>query len=458
MTDSEGFYSFSGLKGGRSYAVYEIHPAGYIDGVDTAGTTSGVAINAGEVHPELLISRLVRHPQNDAIILIPLQSGQHSQENNFSEIVVSARALAPPPERAVFTPQLRSLYAPPLLLAAAPPVASIQPAVTQIPVFGGGGGFSWHLSVVDAGMPRGVESADVTDAMIWRQATHLDYTAWQSENLREARWLIQDGEEEGRELSLVVFGLPGGIPVAGDYNGDGVDEVGVFFEGEWFIDLNGNGRWDAEDLWAKLGGKTDRPVTGDWDGDGKDDIGIFGPAWVNDTRAIRAEPGLPDALNSRTDRPKNLPPKPEEAAEGHRLLKLRANGPRRADLIDHVFRFGSSKDIPIAADMNGDGIASIGVFRDGRWKVDVDGDGRFGKEDLAASYGEAGDIPVVGDFDGDGVDEIGVYRAGRWQIDSNHNLRADAHDRVFEMGGDAERPVVGDFDGDGADDPGLYQD
>ena len=42
---------------------------------------------------------------------------------------------------------------------------------------------------------------------------------------------------------------------------------------------NGNGRWDTTDLWAQLGDEGELPVTGDWDGDGKDDIGIFGPAW-----------------------------------------------------------------------------------------------------------------------------------------------------------------------------------
>ena len=52
----------------------------------------------------------------------------------------------------------------------------------------------------------------------------------------------------------------------------------AFLDGEWFIDINGNGRWDEEDIWLKLGTKGDQPVVGDWDGDGKDDIGIFGPS------------------------------------------------------------------------------------------------------------------------------------------------------------------------------------
>ncbi len=60
----------------------------------------------------------------------------------------------------------------------------------------------------------------------------------------------------GRKLQ---FGMRGGVPVTGDFNGDGITDVGVFFRGQWFIDLNGNGVWDKEDLWAKLGYTDDQP-------------------------------------------------------------------------------------------------------------------------------------------------------------------------------------------------------
>ncbi len=82
------------------------------------------------------------------------------------------------------------------------------------------------------------------------------------------------------------FGIRGATPVTGDWNGDGVTKIGVFIDGLWFLDLDGNGVWDENDLWAKLGQSGDRPVTGDWDGDGKTDIGIFGPTWFGDPRAL----------------------------------------------------------------------------------------------------------------------------------------------------------------------------
>jgi hypothetical protein len=222
--------------------------------------------------------------------------------------------------------------------------------------------------------------------------------------------------------------------------------------------LNGNGRWDDEDLWARLGNEFDFPVTGDWNGDGKDDIGIFGPAWPGDPQALGIESGLPDLRNqmSGLPKPKNVPPKPLEATSGLRLLRHTAAGSTRADVIDHVFRYGAGAQIPVTGDWSGDGIKNIGVFRDGRWRLDVDGDGRWSENDRVFQYGQAGDLPVVGDFNGDGLDEIGVYRGGQWIVDLDGNHELNAHDAVFSLGGPGDLPVAGDWNGDGTDEPGVY--
>ncbi len=158
--------------------------------------------------------------------------------------------------------------------------------------------------------------------------------------MEDSQWTLAS-DPTAKGVRRLVFGMRGAIPVSGDFNGDGVTDVGVFKNGQWFIDLNANGVWDEGDLWAKLGHEGDKPVVGDWDGDGKDDIGIFGKAWAGDPRAIAAEPGLPDSNNRRKDRPKNIPPRTDEAAMGVRSLKRTAHGQTRADLIDHVFHYGT---------------------------------------------------------------------------------------------------------------------
>jgi len=318
-------------------------------------------------------------------------------------------------------------------------------------------GFTWHLSVVNAGWPRAVSPA----AARFRFASaQIDVVGWQSVPLDAGRWTLAKVDyDQAQVIREEQFGNPEAVPVVGDFNGDGVSEIGLFLHGQWFIDVNGNGRWDAEDLWAQLGSVGDRPVTGDWDGDGKDDIGVFGPAWPRDPWAVTREPGLPDAANFPTHPAgtmKNMPPTDEDATSGGRVLKRSVAGTPRVDRIDHVFHYGTPGDAPVTGDWNGDGVRQIGVFRNGQWNLDTNGDGRLSEIDAAFTFGQAGDVPIVGDFNADGIDEIGVYRAGKWLLDVNNDRQLDAQDKVFELGGPGDRPVVGDWNDDGTDDPGVY--
>ena len=457
-TDENGFYEFVGLPSGN-YAVYQVHPDGFIDSIDTPGTTSGIAINPSDnVNPQILL-RLTNEPKNDAIILIPLGVGQRSDENNFSEIQVTRTPIIPPPPET--PPPVPGVEVTPEIFArpVPAPVIEIPVAAPRVEFIVGGGAmdYTWHLSIVDAGTPRGDGLASFNSMERFHTASFLTRDQWHFEQMLAGLWLFHSAAEDEDELREIRFGISNAIPVTGDFDGDGLTEVGVFIDGQWFLDLNGNGRWDDEDLWARLGAADDLPVTGDWDGDGKDDIGIFGPEWIGDLRAIEKEPGLPDPLNVLKLQPKNIPPKHDEATDGQRLLKRTVEGRPRADVIDHVFQFGAGHDIPVAGDWNGDGINSIGIFRDGKWHLDIDADGRWSEADVVEHFGKPGDIPVVGDFDGNGVDDIGIFRAGQWQVDINGNGKFDAHDKVFAMGNAGDQPVVGDWDGDGVDEPGLYR-
>ncbi len=455
-TDSDGFYQFLNLPGGN-YTVIEVHPAGYFDSKDTAGTTTGLAINVNTAVDALTIQtfQLAGVSFNfDAILRIPLAAGQSSLLNNFSEVRITPTTIPPPPKLITPPPQQPQFNPPPV--PELPPFIFIPPPVAEQLITGGDSGWTWHLSVIDAGNPRISQRSTRIAESLFRPALFVDKVQWQADRLRQGVWTIHTGADDVRSPHF-AFGITGAIPVAGDWNGDGKDEIGVFFKGEWFLDLNGNGLWDEGDLWAKLGSEADRPVVGDWDGDGKDDIGIFGPEWPMDPRHIKHEPGLPDPDNGPKDRQKNVPPKPEEATEGDRRLQLSKHGKERSDLIDHVFQFGVSTDVPIAGDWNGDGIRSIGVYRDGKWHFDMDGDGKWSKGDKTARFGEKGDLPVVGDFNGDGIEEIGIFRGGKWIVDMNGNREIDAADRVFELGGAGDLPIVGDFNGDGYDEPALYR-
>lgn len=459
LTDASGYYSFRGLPRGN-YTVVEAQPNGYADSRDTPGTLGGLALNTnsslipGVIDPFIQAGISLR---NDAILRIPLAAGQDSVLNNFSEVQVTTFVIPPPPPPPPSPPppELPPIPLPPVL--SPPPQIFIPPPAPEVILGSGGVAYSWHLSVIDAGLPRSTARGTKINGLAWRPVMFVDSTQWKSERLLGGLWKIEAPQADGTEPSVITFGIEEAIPVTGDWNGDGVAEIGIYYKGEWLLDLNGNRHWDSADLWAKLGDENDLPVVGDWDGDGKDDIGIYGPEWAGDPRHNEYEPGLPDPSNLLKKRPKNVPPNQEEATDGERLLKLTSQGQERADLIDHVFYFGTASDRPIAGDWNGDGISSIGVFREGEWHFDLDGDGRWSKGDELAEFGQEGDLPVVGDFNGDGIDEIGIYRAGKWIIDTNGNREIDAADKVFEMGDSSYMPVVGDFDGDGTDDPALYQ-
>ncbi len=451
VTNTGGYYEFVGLPPGV-YAVYEVRPEGYFPGINTPGSTGGIVISPLVSTDPAILASLLDMPV-DGLVHIPLLGGQHSTDNNFSVVITVVPQIILPPRPGAPDP-----FAAPGFLPLAPPQV---PYLTPLNPFlnppiltrTGGALYTWHLSVVDAGYPRGI----VGDGGI--QLTSMrpeDLINWSSEQMAEVEWTIMDPTDPQGSKRKIKFGMKNAQPISGDFNGDGKFEIGVFKDGFWFIDLNDNGVWDEGDLWAKLGHHGDRPVTGDWNGDGKTDIGIYGPAWSGDPRAIAHDPGMPDPHNPITDKHKNIPRDQHQTAIGKRTLKRTADGKPRSDLIDHVFLYGTPGDHPIVGDWNGDGIHTIAVFRDGMWRRDTNGDGRGGDNDAKHQFGQHGDIPVVGDFDGDGIDEVGVYRDGIWYLDTNHNGVIDDEDTVIQLGGPNDTPVVGDWNGDGRTEIGVF--
>ncbi|MGH8872204.1 MAG: glycoside hydrolase family 26 protein [Acidimicrobiia bacterium] len=75
-----------------------------------------------------------------------------------------------------------------------------------------------------------------------------------------------------------LFGNPGDKPFVGDFNGDGVDTVGLHRESTglvYFRNSNSTGVADNQFIYGDPG---DKLVAGDWDGDGDDTIGVYRPS------------------------------------------------------------------------------------------------------------------------------------------------------------------------------------
>ena len=61
------------------------------------------------------------------------------------------------------------------------------------------------------------------------------------------------------------FGAPGWTPVVGDWNGDGKVEIGVTNGQQWYLDSDGNGAWDnGIDFAYSFGAPGWTPVVGKW--------------------------------------------------------------------------------------------------------------------------------------------------------------------------------------------------
>ena len=468
-TDAEGFYEFTGLRPG-TYHVYQMHPDGYVDGLDTAGTTGGQPINAADSQAEqagLLIRSLsandMTDPRYDAILNVAIASGQNSEQNNFSELLVVEMQVPQQPEDPVVrVPQVAApieTFDPTIRIATFADPVTVRSATRMYDEWA----VSWHLSVINGGFPRG---EGVGDGIIRSVSAKHSSEAWAPGEHAGGRWNMQWLDETRDEATVHPsdFNLGGenAIALSGDFDGDGSDEAVIYVAGQWFVDLNGNGFWDPGDLWIELGTELDRPVVGDWDGDGKDDIGIFGRQWQRDPQRIKRDLGLSDPANKRrrlTTRSDNSDPTHTTNETDHRRILQRGDsGKLRADAVDHVFKYGEQVDTPVVGDWNGDGIDQIAVFRSGNWMLDTDGDGRWTNRDQKVDYGQPGDQPVVGDFNGDEIDEIGIVRGDVWIIDTDGDRRITGNDEriVIPRDSDDSQPIVGDFDGDGRDEPGYY--
>jgi hypothetical protein len=104
--------------------------------------------------------------------------------------------------------------------------------------------------------------------------------------------------------------------------------------------------------------------------------------------------------------------------------------------------FGRRDDIPVMGDWSGSATLNIGVFRNGQWLLDCNGQGVFGMAwpmfiastppvRRRARGGRLERLSHIQDLSGSGKSTDGVFRSGCWIIDMNGNgLMATAWSRV----------------------------
>ena len=102
-------------------------------------------------------------------------------------------------------------------------------------------------------------------------APPADLAVWRPSN---GEWLVLGGP--GSQTTTEAWGLPGDIPVPGDYDGDGKTDFSVFrpSDNTWYIIYSSNTSF----VYVPFGLTGDIPAPADFDGDGKTDRAVWRPS------------------------------------------------------------------------------------------------------------------------------------------------------------------------------------
>ena len=122
---------------------------------------------------------------------------------------------------------------------------------------------------------------------------------------------------------------------------------------------------------------------------------------------------------------------------------------------DVGLNYGIPGDYPVVGDWNGDGTATIGVYRNGTFYLR--NSNTIGFADIVFPFGAPGDQPIAGDWNGDGVDTIGVYRPSNGQFFLRNSNNTGNADISFFLGNVGDVGIAGDWNGDGKDTTGVFR-
>jgi hypothetical protein len=211
-----------------------------------------------------------------------------------------------------------------------------------------------------------------------------------------------------------MFGLPGEVPMLGDWDCDGLDTPGMFRPTDGYAYMRNNIAIGYGDVGFFLGQSGDVPIAGDFDGDGCDTVSLYRPS------------------------------------EG-RVFVFNSLGSNDLGLgsADYSYYYGNPLDKPFSGDFDGDGIDTVGLHRESTGQVFLRNTNTRGAADIAFYYGNPGDRVVAGDWaekQEHGSDTVGVFRPYARTMHLRATNTPGAADWSFLYGNPKTVPVSGHFE------------
>ncbi len=122
---------------------------------------------------------------------------------------------------------------------------------------------------------------------------------------------------------------------------------------------------------------------------------------------------------------------------------------------DVAINYGLAGDYPVVGDWDGDGDATIGIYRNGSFYLR--NSNTIGFAEIVFPFGTPGDQPIAGDWDGNGTDTIGVFRPSTAQFLLRNSNSEGTADVTFTLGNGGDVAIAGDWNGDGTDTTGVFR-
>jgi len=243
------------------------------------------------------------------------------------------------------------------------------------------------------------------------------------------------------------------IPVTGDWSGSGTSKIGLYrpSTGTWFLDYNGNGIFDGPtvDRQYQYGGLPgDIPVVGDWNGTGFSKVGLFraGSLFIlNSSGSGSFTGGTSDqvfgfgGLTGCTGLPGIYSTEPAGSCDIPVTGDWNSSGTTKVGIV----RAAPGTSTPFLWILDNSGTQAFVA----------PGAGVTNPSTIFAFGGIAGDLPIVGDWNNTGSTNVGVFRAGfLWVEDTSFKIAQAATTPpsggdtlvVFAYGGiTGDVPVVG---------------